>query len=124
MPGHYSSLLLLLLCTLPMFLGHPAIIERAESKSECEGCGDECDKCKYGSAVSRWCGVKECLKGPGEICGGAREDKYGACGDGMYCRCNKCTGCSIDTLECFSGFCPIVEHRQFRQGLLGFQFDK
>ncbi len=119
--------LLVLLNVLPMFLGHPTIIERAEQRSECEGCGANCKQCKYGSAFSLWCGLEECLKGPGEMCGGVR-NKYGECGDGMYCRCNKCTGCSIDTLECFSGFCPILEQQmQLRHqdhSMRGLQLDK
>ncbi|NP_001161196.1 neuroparsin-like peptide precursor [Nasonia vitripennis] len=109
------------------FLGHPTIIERAVQRSECEGCGANCKQCKYGSAYSLWCGLDECLKGPGEMCGGVR-NKYGECGDGMYCRCNKCTGCSIDTLECFSGFCPILEQQmQLRHqdhSMHGLQLDK
>ncbi|XP_014226154.1 neuroparsin-A-like [Trichogramma pretiosum] len=123
------ALIFLLLTSLPMLPAHPTIIERAEAqlqRSECDGCGDQCAKCKYGSAFSRWCGLRECLKGPGEICGGAR-NKYGVCGDGMYCRCNKCTGCSIDTLECFSGFCPVYEQQiQLRHpdNLQGLQLDK
>ncbi|XP_011504360.1 PREDICTED: neuroparsin-A-like isoform X2 [Ceratosolen solmsi marchali] len=120
-----ALVLLLLLGILPLFLGHPTIIERGEQRSECEGCADECEKCKYGFAFSNWCGLKECLKGPGEMCGGVR-NKYGACGEGMYCRCNKCTGCSIDTLECFSGFCPIYEQMQLRhpEHMQGLQLDK
>ncbi|XP_014205923.1 neuroparsin-A-like [Copidosoma floridanum] len=105
-------LVLLLRDALTLSIGrpYPTIIERSEQRSECESCAGECDKCKYGHAFSRFCGVEECLKGPGESCGGMR-NKYGECGDGMYCRCNKCNGCSSDTLECHSVVCPIYETR-------------
>ncbi|KAF7991177.1 hypothetical protein HCN44_002739 [Aphidius gifuensis] len=63
----------------------------------CQGCGVNCDNCKYGVTISS-CRVLECRKGPGDDCGGVK----GTCGEGMICICDKCIGCSINTLECAS----------------------
>ncbi|XP_012285340.1 neuroparsin-A [Orussus abietinus] len=67
----------------------------------CEGCGDECDKCEFGVTKSALCGISECRKGPGEVCGGP-SNSWGICGDGLICSCNRCAGCSIDSLVCFT----------------------
>ncbi|XP_034944237.1 uncharacterized protein [Chelonus insularis] len=73
-------------------------IRESERRIECQGCRNECDKCEYGVAVSEQCGVLECRKGPDEPCGG--ENNAGVCGDGMICLCERCVGCSVDTLQC------------------------
>ncbi|CAL4188303.1 unnamed protein product, partial [Meganyctiphanes norvegica] len=60
--------------------------------------------CKFGVAMD-WCRRPVCSKGPGESCGG-RWMQHGTCGTGLYCQCNRCTGCSPVTLDCFYGqFC-------------------
>ncbi|XP_012538010.1 neuroparsin-A [Monomorium pharaonis] len=79
---------------------HPAIAQRYQALSLCRPCGDQCDQCEYGTTISTLCGVKECLKGPGERCGGPSEIE-GVCGDGMMCNhCNKCIGCSSVNFKC------------------------
>ncbi|CAL4101468.1 unnamed protein product, partial [Meganyctiphanes norvegica] len=61
-------------------------------------------RCKFGIAQD-WCRRQVCAKGPGEQCGG-RWLQHGTCGAGLYCACNRCTGCSPVTLDCFYGqFC-------------------
>ncbi|CAL4114160.1 unnamed protein product, partial [Meganyctiphanes norvegica] len=60
--------------------------------------------CKYGIDTDV-CGRTVCAKGPGRSCGGRRSIN-GSCGEGLYCACNRCTGCSPTTFECFYGqFC-------------------
>ena len=55
--------------------------------------------CSYGEMMGP-CGLV-CLRGPGEMCGGAG-DKYGVCGHGMECSaCNKCSGCASVSKKCF-----------------------
>ena len=56
--------------------------------------------CKYGYEVDA-CGTFFCSKGPKSYCGGKFE-RYGVCGDGLMCnKCNRCTGCSTKTFECW-----------------------
>ncbi|XP_032662967.1 neuroparsin-A-like [Odontomachus brunneus] len=87
---------------------------REQQPRECVGCGNECNRCKYGSTMSAFCGgIKECRRGPGEYCGG-RSQSWGICGEGMICICNRCVGCSLDMLTCFSSSClpqQNMEHR-------------
>ncbi|XP_051166724.1 neuroparsin-A-like [Leptopilina boulardi] len=94
----------LLVTILPLCIAHPMIKDREEERLLCETCGDDCDKCKFGVTFSSLCEVWQCQRGPGEICGG-RGDKYGVCGDGLSCHCNKCVGCSIDSLDCYVNNC-------------------
>ena len=56
--------------------------------------------CKYGFEVDA-CGTYFCSKGPKSYCGGKFE-RYGVCGEGLMCnKCNRCTGCSTKTFECW-----------------------
>ena len=60
----------------------------------------EAASCKYGNEVDA-CGTFFCSKGPRDYCGGKFE-RYGVCGDGLMCnKCNRCTGCSTKTFECW-----------------------
>ncbi|XP_015109290.1 uncharacterized protein LOC107036071 [Diachasma alloeum] len=89
-------------------LCHPALRIRDVERAGCRPCGDECEACEYGVAYSPFCGVLECRKGPDEHCG-AR----GTCGDGMYCLCERCFGCSTDNLKC-SDLTPTCLPRETR----------
>ncbi|XP_053986613.1 neuroparsin-A-like isoform X1 [Hylaeus volcanicus] len=62
-----------------------------------QSCGD-CSQCPFGTAKSPVCG-EVCAKGPGDMCGGHR-DEWGICGEGMFCNCNRCDGCSVKDLNC------------------------
>ncbi|XP_033215938.1 uncharacterized protein LOC117172290 [Belonocnema kinseyi] len=94
----------LLVTVLPLCIAYPSIRDREEERIVCETCGNDCDKCKFGISFSSLCEVLQCRRGPGEICGGY-DDKYGMCGDGLTCHCNKCVGCSTDLLECYTNSC-------------------
>ncbi|RLU24880.1 hypothetical protein DMN91_002971 [Ooceraea biroi] len=85
---------------------HPT--RRQEVRPLCVGCGDECDKCEFGFTISALCGIPECRRGPGQICGGPSE-AWGVCGDGLICNCNRCAGCSLASLECFTN--PCLPHQ-------------
>ncbi|XP_012216947.1 neuroparsin-A-like [Linepithema humile] len=87
---------------------HPMIRQQHEVRPMCMGCGDECDKCEFGSTISTLCGIRECRRGPGQICGGPSEN-WGVCGDGLICSCNRCAGCSLDSLTCFDN--PCLPHQ-------------
>ncbi|XP_077301130.1 neuroparsin-A-like [Arctopsyche grandis] len=81
---------------------------KAETHLPCTQCqGRECDvtygTCYYGT-YRNLCGQLECSRGPNQTCGGLF-DARGRCGDGLSCRCNVCTGCSTDTLECYYKHC-------------------
>ncbi|KAK7086389.1 hypothetical protein SK128_025327, partial [Halocaridina rubra] len=56
------------------------------------------EKCTYGT-VRDWCRNQVCAKGPGEACGGLFLER-GKCGDGTFCSCGICSGCSSITSEC------------------------
>ena len=72
--------------------------------------------CKYGESVDE-CGHKQCMKGPGEFCGGVN-NVYGVCAPGMECSdCNRCRGCSLQTLKCFEDECLKILYRYY--GKLG-----
>ncbi|XP_076659609.1 queen brain-selective protein-1 [Halictus rubicundus] len=64
----------------------------------CELCGSECNECKFGVVTLPYCG-EVCAKGHGQFCGGPN-DIYGICGEGMYCNCNSCHGCSEAGMQC------------------------
>ncbi|XP_015587662.1 neuroparsin-A isoform X2 [Cephus cinctus] len=85
---------LVLLAIFLLYLAQPTM-------SHCIPCGSECDQCKHGVVTTRLCGIPECRKGPGEICGGPSKN-WGICGDGLTCNCSQCSGCSLDTNECFT----------------------
>jgi len=60
----------------------------------------EAKNCKYGFEVDA-CGTHFCSKGPKSYCGGKFE-RYGVCGEGLMCnKCNRCTGCSTKTFQCW-----------------------
>ncbi|KAE8744047.1 Neuroparsin 1 [Frankliniella occidentalis] len=59
----------------------------------------EPEDCLYGLARDH-CGRFVCAKGPGERCGGPM---HLTCGEGMYCKCERCIGCSLNTFTCFLG---------------------
>ncbi|XP_029167605.1 neuroparsin-A-like [Nylanderia fulva] len=86
---------------------HPTL-QRQEVRPLCVGCGNDCDKCEFGFAISALCGIAECRRGPGQICGGPSE-AWGVCGDGLICSCNRCAGCSLDSLTCFPN--PCLPHQ-------------
>ncbi|XP_047115309.1 neuroparsin-A isoform X1 [Schistocerca piceifrons] len=80
------------------------LFHRAEANPisrSCEGanCVVDLTRCEYGE-VQDFFGRKVCAKGPGDKCGGPYE-LHGKCGDGMDCRCGVCSGCSMQSLECF-----------------------
>ncbi|XP_011637751.1 neuroparsin-A-like [Pogonomyrmex barbatus] len=87
---------------------HSTIQQRQELRPLCTSCGDECDKCDFGFIISTVCGTPQCRRGPGEICGGP-SDTWGVCGDGLICSCNRCSGCSLDSLTCFAN--PCLPHQ-------------
>lgn len=61
---------------------------------------NEAVNCVYGFEVDA-CGTHFCSKGPKSYCGG-RFERYGICGEGLMCnKCNRCTGCSTKTFECW-----------------------
>nr|UES72912.1 neuroparsin [Carausius morosus] len=75
------------------------------SSLPCKACAndEECDRepeqaCPFGWKRD-YCGRKVCAKGPMEMCGG-RYLKWGVCGSGMECMCNRCKGCYSNTLQC------------------------
>ena len=77
------------------------------------------NSCQFGSGPGP-CGGDVCLKGPGDVCGGAR-DRYGKCAEGLLCSdCNRyykdgerkyscglmfhvfrCQGCSLTSFTCW-----------------------
>lgn len=61
---------------------------------------NDVSSCTYGYEVDA-CGTFFCTKGPKSYCGGKFE-RYGVCGEGLMCnKCNRCTGCSTKTFECW-----------------------
>jgi len=61
---------------------------------------EDVSQCTYGWEVDA-CGNTLCTKGPGEWCGG-KHMRYGICGEGLMCsNCNRCSGCSTKTYQCF-----------------------
>lgn len=124
MSGQSTYLLVLLsVVFLSCSFAHPSIRQREDVRPICNGCGYDCDKCEYGVTISALCGIPECKKGPGEICGGP-SDSWGVCAEGTYCnKCNKCTGCSLESelLTCYSDPCP--PHRGMEARHLGSLYD-
>ncbi|XP_050732776.1 neuroparsin-A-like [Eriocheir sinensis] len=57
------------------------------------------DNCKYGTTVD-WCNNGVCAKGPGESCGGGYRWSDGKCGEGTFCSCGLCAGCSPFDTKC------------------------
>ncbi|XP_046401532.1 uncharacterized protein LOC124167596 [Ischnura elegans] len=82
-----------------------AFLDRtAEAFPHCAPCPDgNCDlpqpeDCEYGMKMDA-CGRMVCARGPGQRCGG-KFNILGICGDGTFCLCNRCKGCSLVTQEC------------------------
>ncbi|XP_054284226.1 keratin-associated protein 5-2-like [Macrosteles quadrilineatus] len=61
------------------------------SKAKCAIADVDPDDCVYGTHKD-FCGKLVCAKGPGMRCGGP-SDILGKCGEGMQCKCERCTGC-------------------------------
>ena len=102
MPGIHTVCIAILLAVVLLYdrcFGYPSIRQRQGLGHVCESCADSCDKCEFGVVMSVACGVPQCAKGPDQLCGGSR-DILGICGEGMYCNCNKCIGCSSEEFEC------------------------
>merc|ERR1712037_566331 len=56
--------------------------------------------CQFGLGRAS-CGVEQCLKGPGEMCGGPWH-RYGKCAEGLVCSaCHRCQGCSFISFTCW-----------------------
>ncbi|OXA52283.1 Neuroparsin-A [Folsomia candida] len=55
------------------------------------------------------CGRHSCAKGPGDRCKVRRFRMLAQanCGDGMYCHCGVCMGCSLTTYDCYEDTCVI-----------------
>ncbi|XP_014249473.1 neuroparsin-A-like [Cimex lectularius] len=66
---------------------------------EDNSCKPEIEKCQY-EIVTDYCGRKVCSKGPGQRCGGL-SNFLGTCAKGLQCKCNKCSGCALQSLKCF-----------------------
>ncbi|XP_076165671.1 queen brain-selective protein-1 [Ptiloglossa arizonensis] len=107
MPALRTVCIAVLLVVVLLFdkcFGYPSTRLKLGFRQSCESCGDLCNTCPAGIAISPVCG-RVCAKRPGEICGGPGE-MWGICGEGMYCNCNRCSGCSTTDLNCMqeSGF--------------------
>ncbi|KAK3929861.1 Neuroparsin-A [Frankliniella fusca] len=103
--------LLLLLLSVAVGLALAGAGAQAEARPEASNRGGlaglalrceplpEPEDCLYGLARDH-CGRVVCAKGPGERCGGPL---HLTCGEGMYCKCERCIGCSLNTFTCFLG---------------------
>ncbi|XP_076235430.1 queen brain-selective protein-1 [Calliopsis andreniformis] len=95
----YVAILLTVVLLFDKCFGYPSIRQRQTMKLSCKSCEeDSCSKCEFGVVMSPSCG-RVCAKGPNQICGGPGES-WGICGDGMFCNCNRCDGCSTNKLNC------------------------
>ncbi|XP_043255195.1 neuroparsin-A-like [Colletes gigas] len=114
MPATQTVCIAVLLVVALLFdkcFGYPLTRLKIESEIPCEErvCGNKCNDCPAGFTYSSFCGGKVCKKvsnrkvsnrkGLGEICGGLA-NMYGICGEGMFCKCNRCAGCSVMDLNC------------------------
>ena len=84
-----SSSLLLLLISYPLISSLPHWCRnRLAHSSHTPRPAHHPNSCQFGSGPGP-CGGEVCLKGPGEVCGGAR-DRYGKCAEGLLCSdCNR-----------------------------------
>ena len=84
-----SSSLLLLLISYPLVSSLPHWCRhRLAHSSHTPRPAHHPNSCQFGSGPGP-CGGEVCLKGPGEVCGGAR-DRYGKCAEGLLCSdCNR-----------------------------------
>ena len=113
----YFSLLLsfpLLILSIPHWCRHPLAHSNHTPRP-----AHHPNSCQFGSGPGP-CGGDVCLKGPGDVCGGAR-DRYGKCAEGLLCSdCNRyykdgerkysyglmfhvfrCQGCSLTSFTCW-----------------------
>jgi len=80
--------------------GSPFVMSNCILNTELAVDPAEAPNCKYGFEVDA-CGTHFCSKGPKSYCGGKFE-RYGVCGEGLMCnKCNRCTGCSTKTFQCW-----------------------
>ena len=80
--------------------GSPFVMSNCILNTELAVDPEEAQNCKYGFEVDA-CGTHFCSKGPKSYCGGKFE-RYGVCGEGLMCnKCNRCTGCSTKTFQCW-----------------------
>lgn len=78
----------------------PYIMSNCLLNSELAIAPQDRNNCEYGFEEDA-CGTYFCSKGPKSYCGGKFE-RYGVCGEGLMCnKCNRCTGCSTKTFECW-----------------------
>ena len=90
--------------------------KQEDQKQEQEEQKQEDLDCKFGQSEDEY-GKKQCMKGPGEFCGGVN-NIYGVCAPGMECSdCKRCRGCSLKTLKCFEDECLKILYRYY--GKLG-----
>ena len=83
----FSLLLLLISCPLAPSLPHWCR-QRLAHSSHTPRPANHLNSCQFGSGPGP-CGGEVCLKGPGEVCGGARA-RYGNCAEGLLCSdCNR-----------------------------------
>nr|CAH0109605.1 unnamed protein product [Daphnia galeata] len=94
--------------SLSIFAVFIVCFSRVNSAPRCTACNFHGDchppqNCVYG-VVKDYCGRDICAKGPGHRCGG-KWNSLGICGEGLFCSCNRCGGCSLNTIECFNLTC-------------------
>ncbi|XP_076638280.1 queen brain-selective protein-1 isoform X2 [Colletes latitarsis] len=95
------AVLLVIALLFDKCFGYPPTRLQIESEIPCEEriCRNKCNECPAGFTFSSICGEEVCKKGLGEICGG-QANRYGICGEGMFCKCHRCSGCSVTDLNC------------------------
>ncbi|XP_045122305.1 neuroparsin-A-like [Portunus trituberculatus] len=100
-PSARPATLILASCLLLLLL----LLPRGSAAPRCTTYDQPAPKnCKYGTALD-WCSNGVCAKGPGETCGGYRRQD-GICGEGTYCECGHCRGCSPFDASCHDAqFC-------------------
>ncbi|XP_046627081.1 neuroparsin-A-like [Neodiprion virginianus] len=104
----FTSALIVLLAMIFMHSNCEAHLRKLPLCRNRKSCEENCDDCDWGSSYAVECGFEECLKGPGDRCGG-RNHMWGKCGDGLACQCNKCNGCSTTKVDrsCFNNTCAL-----------------
>ena len=97
----FFSLLIIMLLSISVEVnGSPFIMSNCLLNPNLAVDPDEAKNCKFGYEVDA-CGTYFCSKGPKSYCGGKFE-RYGVCGEGLMCnKCNRCTGCSTKTFQCW-----------------------
>nr|CAD7448510.1 unnamed protein product [Timema bartmani]CAD7460161.1 unnamed protein product [Timema tahoe] len=100
-PTMYLSALLFISLTTAALL----VISTESRSHPCTPCDEEeCEiepaGCRYGFARDN-CNRKVCAKGPGEFCGGP-SSIWGRCTDSLHCKCNRCSGCDTESVDCYN----------------------